>query len=39
LLAPVLGNERTEEIIRRVISLEVLDDVRALRPFLARESG
>ena len=38
LMAPVLGDERTEEVIRRVNALEELDDVRALRPFLARES-
>jgi 2-methylcitrate dehydratase PrpD len=38
LMAPVLGNERTEGIIRRVNALEELDDVRALRPFLARDS-
>ena len=35
LMAPVLGDERTEEVIRRVNALEELDDVRALRPFLA----
>ena len=34
-MAPVLGDERTEEVIRRVNALEELDDVRALRPFLA----
>jgi len=33
----VLGAERTKEIIRRVNALEELDDVRELRPFLARE--
>jgi 2-methylcitrate dehydratase PrpD len=38
LMAPVLGDERTEELIRRVNALEALDDVRVLRPFLARES-
>ena len=38
LMAPVLGVERTEEVIRRVNALEALDDVRTLRPFLARES-
>ena len=37
LMAPVLGDERTEEVIRRVNALEELDDVRALRPFLARD--
>ena len=35
LMAPVLGDERTAEVIRHVNSLEELDDVRALRPFLA----
>ena len=35
LMAPVLGNERTEQVIQRVNALEELDDVRALRPFLA----
>jgi 2-methylcitrate dehydratase PrpD len=34
LIAPVLGGERTEGIIRRVNALEELSDVRALRPFL-----
>ena len=38
LMAPVLGNERTEGIIRRVNALEELSDVRALRPFLATTS-
>ena len=37
LMEPVLGAARTEEIIRRVNALEELDDVRELRPFLARE--
>jgi 2-methylcitrate dehydratase PrpD len=37
LMEPVLGAERTEEIIRRVNALEELNDVRELRPFLARE--
>ena len=37
LMAPVLGAERTEELIRRVNALEALDDVRELRRFLARE--
>jgi 2-methylcitrate dehydratase PrpD len=37
LMEPVLGAERTEEIIRRVNALEKLDDVRELRPFLAGE--
>ena len=35
LMAPVLGGERTEQVIQRVNALEALDDVRALRPFLA----
>ena len=35
LMAPVLGAERTEEVIRRVNALEQLADVRELRPFLA----
>ncbi len=38
LMGPVLGVERTEEVIRRVNALEELDDVRGLRPFLTRES-
>ena len=37
LMEPVLGAERTEEIIRRVNALEKLGDVRELRPFLAGE--
>ena len=37
LMAPVLGAERTEEVIRRVNALEELKDVRELRPFLAGE--
>jgi 2-methylcitrate dehydratase PrpD len=37
LMEPVLGAERTKEIIRRVNALEELDDVRELRPFLAGE--
>ena len=37
LMAPVLGAERTEAIIQRVNAAEALDDVRELRPFLARE--
>lgn len=37
LMAPVLGAERTEGVIRRVNALEELDDVRELRPFLAHE--
>ena len=35
LLTPVLGEERTEQVIQRVNAIEGLDDVRALRPFLA----
>ena len=35
LMAPVLGDVQTEEVIRRVNALEELRDVRALRPFLA----
>ena len=35
LMAPVLGAERTEEVIRRINALETLDDVRELRPLLA----
>jgi 2-methylcitrate dehydratase PrpD len=38
LMAPVLGDERTKGVIQRVNALEDLDDVRALRPFLARKS-
>jgi len=34
LMEPVLGAERTEEIIRRVNALEDMADVRELRPFL-----
>src|SRR3989338_5502464 len=36
LMAPVLGAEPTEEIIRRVNALEELDDARELRPYLTR---
>jgi len=36
LMAPVLGDEPTREIIRHMNALEALDDVRALRPFLAK---
>src|SRR3972149_1131621 len=36
LMAPVLGVEQTEGVIRRVNALEALADVRELRPFLAR---
>jgi len=35
LMAPVLGAERTEEVIRRVNALEGVKDVRELMPFLA----
>ena len=35
LMAPVLGAERTEEVIRHINELEKLDDVRKLRPLLA----
>jgi 2-methylcitrate dehydratase PrpD len=38
LMAPVLGDVRTEEVIQRVNALEELRDVRALRPFLAHAS-
>lgn len=36
LMAPVLGAEKTEAIIRRVNDLDKLKDVRELQPFLAR---
>jgi 2-methylcitrate dehydratase PrpD len=35
LMAPVLGAERTEAVIRRINALEKLDNVRELRPLLA----
>jgi 2-methylcitrate dehydratase PrpD len=35
LMTPVLGTERTEEVIRRVNVLEKLNEVRELLPFLA----
>jgi 2-methylcitrate dehydratase PrpD len=35
LMAPVLGAERCEEVIRHINELEKLDDVRKLRPLLA----
>jgi 2-methylcitrate dehydratase PrpD len=35
LMAPVLGAERTEEVIRRINALEKLENVRELRPLLA----
>jgi hypothetical protein len=34
-MTPVLGAERTEEVIRRVNALEKLNEVRELWPFLA----
>ena len=34
-VTPVLGAERTEEVIRRVNVLEKLDEVRELGPVLA----
>jgi 2-methylcitrate dehydratase PrpD len=34
LMAPVLGADPTEEVIRRVNALEAVEDVRELRPFL-----
>lgn len=37
LMAPVLGAERTEGLIRRVNAAEELNDVRELRHFLARD--
>ena len=36
-LEPVLGAAQSEGVIRRVNALEELQDVRELRPFLARE--
>lgn len=38
LMSPVLGAERTEEVIRRVNALDALDNVRTLRPFLSDTS-
>lgn len=35
LLAPVLGDDGAEALIARVATLDDLDDVRALRPFIA----
>ena len=35
LMTPVLGTERTEEVIRRINALEELNEVRELRPLLA----
>jgi 2-methylcitrate dehydratase PrpD len=37
LMVPVLGEERTNEIIRQVNALDALADVRALRPLLTSE--
>ena len=34
-MSPVLGAERTEDVIGRVNTLETLNDVRELRPLLA----
>jgi len=36
LMAPVLGAERTEQLIERVNALESIKDLRELRPYLAR---
>jgi 2-methylcitrate dehydratase PrpD len=38
LMAPVLGAEKTETLIRRVNALEALKDVRELRPSLVGDS-
>jgi 2-methylcitrate dehydratase PrpD len=35
LMAPVLGADRTEKLIRTINRLETLDDIRALRPLMA----
>jgi hypothetical protein len=35
LMTPVLGAERTREVIRRINALEELNEVRELRPSLA----
>ena len=35
LMAPVLGDERTEQVIERVNAIVGLDEVRTLRPFFA----
>jgi 2-methylcitrate dehydratase PrpD len=37
LMAPMLGEERTQEVIRRVNALEALSHVRELQPLLARK--
>jgi len=34
LMTPVLGKDKTEALIRQVNALEMLDDVRKLRPLL-----
>jgi 2-methylcitrate dehydratase PrpD len=34
LMAPILGDRRTEALLERVAALETLDDVRGLRPLL-----
>jgi hypothetical protein len=39
LMAPVLGARNAEAVIQRVNDLEALQDVRALRPYLARAAG
>jgi len=39
LMTPVLGSARTEQVIRRVNSLESLKNVRELRPFLTGAAG
>lgn len=39
LMAPVLGADRAEELIRRVNALEALGDVRQLRPLLGSSSA
>src|SRR6516162_7594523 len=38
LMTPVLGAERTEEVIRQINAVEELDQVRELPPLLARNS-
>ena len=35
LMTPVLGAERTEEVVRRINALGELNDVRELRPLVA----
>lgn len=39
LIAPVLGAERTQRLIRAVHALEELRDVRELRPLLSAPEG